>query len=276
VSGPPDIVGFIGLGEQGDPLARNLLSAGYDTLAFDRRPEARTAFAHAGGRIANSPAEVAAEASVVFICVVNDEQVLDVVEGQRGVLAAMRAGGVIVINSTISPEAISRITQAAEQAGVEVVDAPLTGGPRAAVNKSVVYFVGGSEGAVARCGLLLEVSGRVIRAGGPGAGARAKLVHQLILCGNLLAAREGWALGLAAGLDERVILDVIRSGAAQSRIAERLPEISWAPHVSRLFRKDLGLCLELGGELGVALPSTRFSEQMIESIGETDPDHPIQ
>jgi 2-hydroxy-3-oxopropionate reductase len=276
VSGPPDIVGFIGLGEQGEPLARNLLSAGFDTLAFDRRPQAGAAFADAGGRTADSPAEVAAEAGVVLVCVVNDEQVLDVVEGGRGLLAAMRPGAVMVINSTISPEAISRITETARPAGVEVVDAPLTGGPRAAVNRTVVYFVGGNEAAIARCRHLLEVSGRIFRAGGPGAGARAKLVHQLILCGNLLAAQEGWALGLKAGLDEQVILEVIRSGAAQSRIAERLPELSWAPHVTRLFRKDLGLCLELGGQLSVALPSTRFSEQMIESIGEPDDDRPIQ
>jgi 2-hydroxy-3-oxopropionate reductase len=276
VSGAADIVGFVGLGEQGEPLARNLLSEGFETLAYDRRPEARAAFADAGGRAAASPAEVAAEAHVVLVCVVDDEQVLDVVGGERGLLAAMRPGGVIVINSTISPDAIGRIGEAASAAGVEVVDAPLTGGPGAAVNRSVVYFVGGNDAAVARCGRLLEVSGRIIRAGGPGAGARAKLVHQLILCGNLLAAREGWALGRQAGLDERVILDVIRSGAAQSRIAERLPELSWPPHVTRLFRKDLGLCLDLGGRLGVALPSTEFSEQMIEAIGPSDPDRPVR
>jgi 3-hydroxyisobutyrate dehydrogenase-like beta-hydroxyacid dehydrogenase len=267
VSGSPEVVGFVGLGEQGEPLARNLLYAGFDTVAFDRRPEACAAFAGAGGRAAGSPAEVAAEAAVVLVCVLEDAQLLDVIEGERGLLAEMRPGGVIVVNSTVSPEAIRRIGVAAGEKGVEVVDAPLTGGPSGAVNRTVVYFVGGRDGAVAKCRHLLEVSAaRVIRAGGPGAGARAKLVHQLILCGNLLAAREGWVLGLRAGLDEQVILDVICSGAAQSRIAERLPGLTWAPHVTHLFRKDLGLCLELGAQLGVALPNTTSSEQMIEVI----------
>ncbi len=90
--------------------------------------------------------------------------------------------------------------------------------------RAVLYMVGGTDQAVASCAPLLELTSRkLIRAGGPGAGARAKLVHQLVMCGNLLAAREGWALGLASGLSPGVIADVVASGASQSRVADLMP-----------------------------------------------------
>ncbi len=261
----PERVGFIGLGEQGAPLARNLQAAGYATVVFDSRVEALDALP--GAHNARSAAEVAAGSDLVFICVANDEQLWNVIRGELGVLAGMSSGGLIVVNSTVSPALIARIADLSAAKDIDVVDAPLTGGPGGAADKTVVYFVGGSERAVARCRPFLEVSARkIIWAGDLGAGARAKLVHQLILCGNLMAARDGWDLGLRAGLDEQVLLDVIQSGAAQSRIGERLPSLSWSAHAVALFRKDLGLCLELGRQLHLELPSGNFLEENIATI----------
>lgn len=267
----PAMTGFIGLGEQGAPLARNLQSAGYATVVFDSRADAVEVLVANGAQGAGSAAEVSARADIVFVCVANDEQIRNVIEGDQGVVAGMAPGGLIVVNSTVSPAMIARIVDSAGAGGLDVVDAPLSGGPAGAANRTVVYFVGGSEKAINRCWPLLEVSARkIIRAGGSGAGARAKLVHQLILCGNILAARDGWELGRRAGLDQQVILEVIKGGAAQSLIAERLPGISWSRHAAELFQKDLGLCLELSAQMDLVLPSARFLEQIIETI--TDPE----
>lgn len=255
-------LGFIGLGEQGAPLALNLQAAGYAPVVFDARRQALLPFSEAGASIAGSVDEVGHRAKVVLVCVNDGAQLADVLGGAGGgLLGSMPAGGVIVIHSTVSAALVEQNAGIAARLGIAIVDAPLTGGAEGARNKSVVYFVGGDADALERCRPILEVSARkIIRAGPVGAGLRAKLVHQLVLCGNLMAARDGWLLGRSAGLDDGIIIDVLQSGAAQSRVGERLPRSAWSDHVLELFQKDISLCLELGKEHALELRTASFIE----------------
>lgn len=262
----PDLAGFIGLGEQGQPIALNLQNAGHPLIVFDARAEALKPLADAGAQIAGSVEEVGRQASRVFVCVADDPQLEAVLLGPAGLMQCMPAGGLIIVHSTVSRGLVCRAAEHAEKAGLMLIDAPLTGGPEGARSKRVVYFVGAEPEAFERCRPLLEVSARkIVQAGPVGAGVQAKLVHQLVLCGNLIAAREGWLLGREAGLDDAVILDVLQSGAAQSFIAERWSKLPWTEHIKWLLEKDLSLCIELGDALGMDLSVARFVRQGVRS-----------
>jgi len=261
-------LGFIGLGEQGAPLALNLQGAGLAPMVFDTRSEALEPFAAAGVAIADSVAELGRWATTVLVCVTNDEQLEAVLFGPGRLIECMGAGGLIVVHSTVSPKVVLAANEVAAQRGLALVDAPLTGGGQGAMNKSVVYFVGGDAEAVERCRPVLGGSGqKIIHAGPVGAGIRAKLVHQLVLCGNAVAARDGWILGRRCGLDDEVIVDVIENGAAQSRIAGRWPRIEWSDHAVALFQKDMSLCRSFGEELNLELPTAAFVQEELRSNG---------
>lgn len=257
-------VGFIGLGEQGEPIAHNLVEAGFDVLAFDVRDEALNSFVHAGGRRAASVAEVASEAPVVFICVVNDEQLRQVIEGEEGLLTNMLAGGIIVVNSTVSLAIIQDLAGRAADAGIEFIDAPLTGGGAGAVARRLVYFVGGNASAIDVVEPMLSVSAaRILRVGESGNGIRAKLMHQLILSGNFLAASDGWHLGRSYGLSDEIIKDVIVSGSARSLAAEYFPDRELSENGRMMIAKDLGLCEMESARLGIGLESPSIFREIL-------------
>ena len=257
-------VGFIGLGEQGEPIAHNLVAAGFDVLAFDVRDEALSSFVRAGGRRAASVADAASEVPVIFICVVNDDQLRQVMEGEEGLLANMLAGGIIVGNSTVSLAIIQELAPRAADAGIELLDAPLTGGGAGAVARRLVYFVGGSASAIDVVEPLLNVSAtRIIRVGESGNGIRAKLMHQLILSGNFVAASDGWRLGRSYGLSDDIIKDVIVSGSARSIAAEYYPDRELSDNGRMMIAKDLGLCMSESERLGINLESASIFQEML-------------
>lgn len=261
------ILGFIGLGAMGKPLAANLLGAGYRVRVFDRQSDAMTALASRGAETCRSAAEVAQGADFVVVCVSTDDQTREAILGEDGVLSGAGAGAAVIVNGTISPALVAEIAREAGRRRVAIVDAPMSGGVQGAEQKSLLYMIGGADTVVERCLPVLRVSARkIIHAGPTGAGVRAKLVHQLMLCGNLIAAREGWRLGQGAGLSPDVIADVVTSGAAQSAMAERLPTLPRDPHNAALWEKDLRLCLDLAQELALSLPATALAETLMRAV----------
>ncbi|WP_070157252.1 NAD(P)-dependent oxidoreductase [Sphingobium phenoxybenzoativorans] len=261
------VIGFIGLGEQGAPLALNLIDAGYALVVFDLRAEAVGPLIQAGAKLASSIKEVGSLVDMVLVCVTDDAQLDAVLEGSGGLLAAMQAGGTVVILSTVSTALVAKVGDQTGKRGLNLLDAPLTGGPVGAREKRVVHFVGGEDDTLATCRAVLEVSAhKIIHAGPLGAGTRAKLVHQLVLIGNLAVAEGGWSLGRRAGLDDGVIREVLGGGMAQSIVAERLPELVPTDHITALFRKDLSLCQQVADELGVDIPGLDFAAAY---LGET-------
>lgn len=258
--------GFIGLGELGGALARNLAESGTDLLVYDVDAESVGELVRAGARAAQSVGSVGSGADLVFVCVAEDHQLVEVVQG---LLQQMKPGGLIVVHGTFSPDLIEGLAQEAERAGLEFVDAPLTVGRGRIEDRGAVFFVGGSAGGIEKCRKLLELSARhLIVAGPPGAGSKLKLVHQLILCSNAMAAHEGWSLGRGFGLEEAVLLEMISGGAAQSRMAEQWPRAKPAlsEHMTNLWVKDLRLCLSAAGHLGLHLPATEQVERLIARI----------
>ena len=258
-------VGFIGLGEQGKPMAVNLAKDGFDLIVHDLRREPVEELIAMGASAANSPREVAAGSEVIAVAVVDDAQAEAVVMGDDGIIAGARPGGVITIHSTIRPATVHKIATESAQRGIGVIDAPVSGGPRGAQLRTMCYMVGGEKELVERCRPVFETSAKSIFHVGPlGAGMTAKLAHQVIICLNVLAAREGMALAAKAGLDLTMMQEVVRAGGAQSRVADNWIKNKPTPNASRLWYKDLMLALEFAGELGLALPATQMAQELIE------------
>jgi len=160
-----------------------------------------------------------------------------------------------------------KIAAVAAKAGVALVDAPVSGGEPGAVNRTMSYMLGGDPDAIARCEPLFRISGdRITRTGAIGTATVAKLAHQVVACGNMLAMAEGMRLGLRAGLSRDVLLKVIHDGFAQSRVGDMWAELDLAPRAAPLFRKDLRTSLELARALGLDLPGTVLIEQHLADI----------
>lgn len=258
-------VGFIGLGEQGKPMAINLAKSGFNLIVHDSRREPVDELIAMGAESAHSPREVAAGSEIIEIAVVDDAQVEAVVMGDDGIIAGARPGSVIAIHSTIRPATVRKIATESARRGIAVVDAPVSGGSRGAQLRTMCYMVGGEKVLVERCRPIFETSAKSLFHVGPlGAGMTAKLAHQVIICLNVLAASEGMALAAKAGLDLTMMQEVVRAGGAQSRVADNWIKNKPTPNASRLWYKDLMLALEFADELGLALPATSMAQELIE------------
>jgi 3-hydroxyisobutyrate dehydrogenase-like beta-hydroxyacid dehydrogenase len=210
---------------------------------------------------------VGAFADVTVTCVLNDDQTLAAVTGPEGVLSGARPGSCLVVHSTIGHSTIMALKAAAAAAQVELVDAPVSGGERGARAKTMSYMVGGSDEAVARCAPLFAASGeKITRTGEVGTATLAKIVHQHIVCLNMLAAHEGMRVGRAAGLSPEILMKIVSEGAAQSRMADNWFSLSLRPHAVGVFDKDLSLCLALADELGLPAPGALLAKQHIDEI----------
>ncbi|WP_348536888.1 NAD(P)-dependent oxidoreductase [Nocardia carnea] len=261
-------VGFIGLGDMGAPMAKKLLDWSGGLTVCDTRPEAVHPFTDAGAEAAGSPAELAAKCGVVCIAVVNDQQVRTVLTGENGVLSTATPGTVVAVHSTIGDESAVEFARLCAEHGVDLVDAPISGGAAGANSGRLAVMVGGSENAVAA---VREPFGRfadlVVHAGEVGAGTRMKLARNLLHFISFTAATEAQRLAEAAGLDITALGKVVRhsdavtGGAGSIMLRDTTAPIEegdfWLPiltHVRELGEKDLSLALELGGRTDTELP----------------------
>ncbi|MFC4602978.1 NAD(P)-dependent oxidoreductase [Rhodococcus kronopolitis] len=252
----------------GAPMAKRLLDWPGGLVVCDARPEATEPFAAAGARVAAAPAAVAAEATVISVTVLDDAQVREVVTGPDGILSTARAGTVIAVHSTISDVTAVELARTCAEAGVHLIDAPVSGGAPGAQQGRLAVMVGGPEEAFAAVrepfGAFAEL---VVHAGDVGAGTRMKLARNLLHFISFTAATEAQRLAEAAGLDIRTLGKVVRhtdaitggAGAIMLRettapVAESDGWFSILSHVRNLGEKDLALALDLGARLGVDLP----------------------
>jgi len=260
-------IGFIGLGVQGAPLAQNIVAAGYALTVYDVRAEQMQALVRSGATAAVSPAEVAAASDLVIVCVLDDAQVMDVLNGSVGLLTKAAPGMIVAVHSTILPETMTRAAELASARGVHFVDAPVSGSVKGAVEKTMSYMVGGPAEAVNACLPVFRVSGnRVTLTGGVGTATVAKIAHQLVCCVNMMAVAEGLRLGAAAGVSREVLLEAFHGGFAQSKAADMWPELDLHPRATPIFYKDLKAALSLGHDVGVRLPAGALCQQMLGEI----------
>jgi 3-hydroxyisobutyrate dehydrogenase-like beta-hydroxyacid dehydrogenase len=284
---PPAAVGFIGLGQIGAPMAMRLAGWPGGLIVHDARPDAMAPLADAGARTAASVAEVAAAAEIISVMVRDDGQVRDVVRAVAQT-AADRPGGprdracrpeqehlrvIVAVHATIGPDTAAELAAEAAETGVEVVDAPVSGGFMGAQSGRLAVMVGGSRAAYERCREPFGCWADLIMHMGPvGAGTRAKLARNLLHFAAFTAAAEAQRLAEAAGIDLRKLAKVVRhSDAVTGGPGMIMLRPTTAPldagdplreileNVRALAEKDLSLALQLGAGLGVDLPMARLA-----------------
>jgi 2-hydroxy-3-oxopropionate reductase len=259
--------GFIGLGFQGKPLARNIAQAQVPLTVFDLRAEPVAELVALGAKTAASPAALAAECELVILCVVDDGQVMEVLDGPEGLLRTARPGLIVAIHSTILPETMLRAAQIAQRHGVVIVDAPVSGSAKGAEDKSMSYMVGGTPEAIEACLPVFRLSGQAVTVTGDvGSATIAKIAHQLVCCVTMMAVAEGLKLGEAAGVSRDVLLEVFHAGFAQSKAGDIWRELDLHPRATPIFHKDLKAALTLGHAVETALPAAALCQQLLSQI----------
>ncbi|WJH37755.1 NAD(P)-dependent oxidoreductase (plasmid) [Aliirhizobium terrae] len=261
-------IAFIGLGSMGTPMARNLISAGFDLSGYDMSARALDTFERNGGKPASTAAKAAVGAEVAVLMVVNAAQAEQVLFAD-GVVDALLPGAVVVLMSTCPPGAVKDIAARVEKTGRSFVDAPVSGGVAGAESATLTIMVATSTENFERVSSMLRALGdKLFHVGTEaGQGAAVKVVNQL-LCGvHIAAAAEGFALASQAGIDPQVILEILGGSSASSwMLRDRGPRmLQDDPAVTSsvdIFVKDLGLVLEAGREAKAALPLAASAYQM--------------
>ncbi len=261
-------IGFVGLGTMGAAMAANLRRAGFEVTVWNRTPGRADQLVELGAREAATPAAVAAASDVVVCCVSDTPDVEAVLFGDDGVAAGMVRGGLVIDCSTISPSATAAFARRLADQGIQLVDAPVSGGSEGARNATLTIFVGGEPEAIERARPVLEALGKTITPfGPPGSGQAVKAVNQVMIAGVYLAVAEGIVLAMRAGLDPEAVAAALGGGVAGSWIlANRSGKMINNDYPlgfrTSLHLKDLGIALEMARHLGVVLPVTALAAQL--------------
>jgi 3-hydroxyisobutyrate dehydrogenase len=265
-------IGFIGLGIMGQGMARNLLRAGYALTVWNRTASKMEPLVAEGATGAASPAELARHCDVVITCVSDTPDVEAVVLGQNGAIHGLQPGSLLIDMSTISPQVTRDIAARLAGKGASMLDAPVSGGSEGAANGMLSIMVGGEPDQVRRAIPVLEAMGKTItHVGGHGAGQTVKLVNQILVVVNMLAAGEALLFAQAGGLDLQKTLEAVSQGAAGSwMLSNRGPQViarEWRPGFTvDLQQKDLRLILEAADETGVPVLGTALVFQLYRTL----------
>ena len=266
------VIGFIGLGRMGAPMAKNLLAADYRVIAYDIVPEKTDALAAAGAQAATSCRHVAAEAQVIISIVSDSPDVEEAILGTEGVIQGISKGDLVIEMSTIAPGVGRRVAAALADKGVPMIDCPVSGGPQGAEAGTLSIMCGGPEDTFQQCLPILQVMGeRIEHFGANGSGYMVKLCNQVGCVVTIQAVCEVLALAAKAGLDVRKVWQTVGSGLAASRIMElhgpKMLDRDYAPGFTlSLQEKDLRLVAAAADELEMPLPATTLVHQLIRSL----------
>lgn len=266
-------VAFIGLGVMGFPMAGHLQQGGHQVRVYNRTfAKAEQWVMRFGGNAFKTPAEAAAGAEVVFVCVGNDDDVRSVVYGEQGVLATMNEGSVLVDHTTASAELARELAMACAGQQVEFLDAPVSGGQAGAENGKLTVMVGGEAAVLAKVKSLLDCFSRYVGLQGPaGSGQLAKMVNQICIAGVVQGLSEGLQFAKNAGLDQEQLVAAISKGAAGSWQMENRSATMWRGEFEFGFavdwmRKDLQIALQEAGRNGSRLPLTALVDQFYADV----------
>ena len=265
-------VGFIGLGLMGLPMARNVLRAGYQLTVYNRTAAKAAVLVAEGARQVATPAEVAQRSDAVVTMVTDSPDVLEVVEGEHGLLGGASSGSTWIDMSTISPDVTRRLGAAAADRGVEALDAPVSGGPPGAEAGTLSIMVGGNQEVFDACLPLLEAMGKtIVRVGDLGAGQVTKACNQVVIAATLAGIAEALVLGAKAGVDPALIRQALMGGYAGSRLlevhGERMIKHAFDPgFFVKLHDKDLHIVIDMARALSVAAPVTALAAQHFNAL----------
>ncbi len=274
-------VGFIGLGIMGRPMAGHLVSAGYEVAVWNRTRSKAADLVKAGARWAESPKEVAARSDVTITMVADTPDVLEVILGADGILEGIRPGAIVVDMSTISPAATREIARRLAEKGAEMLDAPVSGGEKGAIEGTLSIMVGGKPEVFERVLPIFQRMGRnIVHLGDHGAGQVTKACNQLVLSLTILGVAEALTLARKAGVDPAKVRAALLGGFANSRVLEvhgqRMLDGKFEPGFrTRLYHKDMGIVMDTGRALGMPLLGAGLAAQlyqvaMARGFGEMD------
>ncbi len=264
---------FLGLGVMGGPMAGHLQKAGHEVTVYNRTTEkARQWVETYGGAMAQTPREAAKDADFVLSCVGNDDDLRSVCLGDDGAFAGMNEGAVFVDHTTVSAAVTRALYEAADEAQISFIDAPISGGQAGAENGQLSIMCGGDQGAFDRALPVMEVYSKICRRlGESGAGQMTKMCNQIAIAGLVQGLSEALHFAQKAGLDGRAVVEVISQGAAGSwQMANRYETmlddkfdhgfaVDW-------MRKDLGICLDTADEISASLPVTALVDQFYKDV----------
>lgn len=281
-------IGFIGLGNMGLPMAKNLVAAGHHVTGFDLSQAALTDLADAGGHVAQTAAQAVASAEVVVSMLPAGHHVEAIYTGDDGVLGAAPAGALLIDSSTIDVDTARLVATAAQAAGFDMVDAPVSGGVGGAAAGTLTFMVGGSAEGFAKAKPILEVMGKnIFHAGGNGNGQVAKICNNMLLGISMIGTCEAFMLGEKLGLDAQTLFDISATASGQCwSMTSYCPApgpVPTAPSnndykagfAAAMMLKDLKLAQEASGsaacETPMGLRATELYQQMAEK-GQEDLD----
>jgi len=266
------VVGFIGLGIMGRPMAKNLLKAGYPLVVHSRSPGPVQDVVSSGAKAADSAKDVAAQADVLITMLPNSPDVETVALGKSGIIEGAKAGLLYLDMSTISPLVSQKVGQALGAKGVRMLDAPVSGGEKGAIDAALSIMVGGDAADFEAALAVFQAMGKTITHLGPlGAGGFTKLANQIIVAVNLTALGEALTLARKAGLDRSLTLRALGGGLAGSKCLEQKTPNYVAGTYNPGFKidlhwKDLGLIMEASRALGVPLPATAVVQELFSAL----------
>lgn len=276
------VIGFIGLGIMGKPMAQNLMKAGYSLVVHNRSRSPVEEMVKEGAQLATSPKEVAARTEVVITMLPDSPDVEQVYSGEQGVIAGAKPGTLLVDMSSISPVVTRKLAVEAERRSLDMLDAPVSGGEAGAINATLSIMIGGKAPAVERAMPIFQALGKnIVHVGDAGAGQVTKAANQVVVGVTIAAVSEALVLATKAGVDPAKVRQALLGGFAQSRILEahgqKMLERNFKPGFRiRLHEKDLKIALAAGGEYGAPLMVTGLVAQMMtamRSMGNGELDH---
>lgn len=265
-------IGYIGLGLMGKPMARNLMKAGYQLVVHNRSRASVKALVAEGAMEAFSPAEVAQNVEVVFTNLPDSPDVELVALGKDGIIEGAHEGLIFIDNSTIKPATTRMIGKQLATKGIEMLDAPVSGGDIGAINGTLSIMVGGSIDAFEKVYPLLTVLGKTItHVGGLGDGQIAKAANQIMVAAQMVALGELLILAQKAGADPEKVVQAIRGGAAGCWTLDNKPQRLFSGNRKPGFKaymqaKDLGIVVDTAREYGVPLPSAGVHAQLFNAM----------
>lgn len=264
-------VGFAGLGVMGAPMAGHLLDKGFDLTVWNRTAEKMKPLVERGAKGAKSLEDLAVKVDLLFLCVNRTEDVRECIEAVK---QTIRSGSIVVDHSTIEPGATIQMHGELSTRGVEMIDAPVTGGSMGAQAGTLTVFCGGDEGAIEKIRpVVASYAKRMERVGGPGTGQTAKLANQIAVAGALLALCEALSFAKKAGLELPQIRELIGGGAGGSWAFEhygaKILERDWTPGFSiSNQRKDLSYCRGAAIALDAAIPGAELVDRLLQFLDE--------
>ena len=238
------LVGFVGLGSQGAPMARRIVDAGFPTTLWARRAASLEPFARTAAATAATPAELGAASDVLCVCVVDDAGVDEVLRGPAGALTGMADGSIVVVHSTVHPATCVRLQ--ADYPALHIIDAPVSGGGHKAAAGELLVMVGGPTDVVEQCRPILETFGDpVVHVGPLGAGQGAKVLNNTVFTAQLALAAEVFELATARGLDHQAMATILATGSGRSYAAELVAgsgfTLNGLAAAGPLLAKDIGI-----------------------------------